>query len=254
MEPIQFLQYERMSDDLYYLGKNVVLRFNLGLASYKDGKRYFFHKEYDYEKNGNRVVTIKRTYDYYLSLENISDNGSGKEFIIIGVKDFLRFKASIETCITWFTDKKFKNLFVQNKNNLILTSPIPTCELNGLPSGKYIKYDPVVIEYGQTIDDKQPGVAVTLSNPNNFVEMNVDTLMGLYYIIKDFNMLLMAQGMLAYLAPPANCNRYSVGDGTQVNYYKNIRIKQLDQNREKVSGIEGRRVKKPEKNNLEALD
>jgi len=40
MEPVVFMTYEKMSDDLMYLSNNVVLRFNINLASYnKDGKR-----------------------------------------------------------------------------------------------------------------------------------------------------------------------------------------------------------------------
>lgn len=252
MEPIEFLNYERMSDDLYYLGPNVVLRFNVGLASYRDGKRYFFHREFEYEKNGSKVTTIRRSYDYYLSLENLTDKGDGKEYIIICVRDYYRFKSCIEECIKWFTDKKYKSLFVQSDNNLVVAPPIPNIEINSLPGGKYIRCDPAVIEYGQTINDKQPGVAITLSNPNNFVNMTLDNLMGLYYIISNVNMVMMAQNMLAYLSPPISCNRININDGTSSNYYKNLRQEQSFKTQKDISGIIGRRIK-PRKD-LESLE
>jgi len=254
MEPVVFMTYEKMSDDLMYLSNNVVLRFNINLASYnKDGKRSFFHKEYEYKKNGSTVTTLRRHYDYFLTIENVSVTETGlKEFIIISIKDFLRFKTSIETCVKWFQDDKYKNLYAMKKHELIMTSPIPTCELNGLPMGKYIKYDPIIIDNGLALNDKKPGIAITLSNPNNFIMIDVDTLMGLYYIIKDLNMISMAQSMLSYLAPQypinrVNMNTYtSVPSGRFINPNADDNSKEIKNiqngNNNDIRSTEGRRI------------
>ena len=67
------------------------------------------------------------------------DFGAGKEQVMIGPRDFIRFRELIETCVSLFTNEKYKKLFVEHKKKLILTSPIPSCEIAGLPAGKYIK-------------------------------------------------------------------------------------------------------------------
>ena len=248
MEPVQFMRYERLSDDVYWLNKNFVVRFNVNLVYYdKNGKRQFFHKEYEYEKNGNKVVTLKRSYDYYISIENIADYGAGKEYIIITNKEFIKFQQMIKSCINWFNDDKYKNLFVEKRKKLTLTSPIPTSELNGLPGGKYIRCDPVVLDFGGTTSiSQQPGICITLSNPNIFTNITIDTLMGLWYTIKDLQMLPMAQNLLNYLVSTSSVNRFNIDDGTSANYNSNL----MREFNNKNKGIEGRKIKN---NGLESL-
>ena len=242
MEPIIFTQYEKISDDLYFLGKYVVLRFNVGLAYYKDGKRNFFHREYEYEKERENVVSIKRTYDYYLSLENI--NPARKEFIMITPKEFPRFREAIHTAADWFRDKKYSKLFVSSKGKLVVTSPIPVCEINSFPQGKYIKIEPVVITVGAANADNIPGVCITLSDPNNYIYLNVDTLIGLEYTVDCVNMIQMAQSMLASL-PSEPINRTSIGITTTRTSFEEQRAKIIDQknnidNPTNKSNIQGR--------------
>ena len=252
MEPIRFMQYERISDDLYFLGNNVVLKFNVGLSYYKDGKRNFYHREYQYEKEHENVVSIKRSYDYYLSLENTSRDK--KEFIMISPKDFPRFREAIQVVVSWFRDERFSKLFVSKKGKLILTSPIPTCEINGLPQGKYIKIDPVVIDIGVANDDKYPGISIELSDPNNYVNISVDTLIGFDYILSCVNMIQMAQSMLAALPVPMGTNRFNISDSP---YGKNesaatIRNNNIDSKAQNgAKGIQGRFI--GQTNKLEGL-
>ena len=57
------LEYEKLSDDLYYMG-DYVLKFCVDLARKdKDNKRVHFHKEYRYDTNKyincNKLVTLK---------------------------------------------------------------------------------------------------------------------------------------------------------------------------------------------------
>ena len=247
MEPINFMQYERISDDLYFLSKNVVLRFNVALASYnKDGKRVFFHKEYLYEKDSNNVVSIKRNYDFYVSLENLSPDQ--KEFIMIRAKDFPKFKNAIHVAADWFRDKKYSKLFATTKGKLILTSPIPTCEINSLSQGKYIKIEPTIITLGFASDDNIPGICITLSDPNNYVNLNVDTLIGLEYVVDCINMIQMAQTMIASI-PMEAINRYDINNNTQIqNKVTSMQARRstiADRSASGINGIEGRFIGKP---------
>lgn len=246
MEPIQFIKYDRITDDLYYLGKNVVLKFTVGLAYYKDGERYFFHNEYEYQRENQNVVSIKRRYDYYLALENSSIEN--KEFIIIAPKDFIKFRKAIQTALSWFQDTKYSKLYATNKGKLIMTSPIPSCEINSFPGGKYIKLDPVIIDFGIAKEDKQPGVCLTLSDPNNYVNMSVDTLTGLDYILSCVNMISMAQSMISAIPLDTPINRNNlINSPIGKNTNKKMESKPLND----VKTIEGRFI--GQSNSMESL-
>lgn len=234
MEPLQFLNYERICDDLYYLGKSVVLRFNVGLASYKDGTRYFFHKEYEYQKERKNVVTVKRNYDFFLTLENLEN----KESVMIRARDFPKLRTAIQVALTWFQDKKYAKLYATNKGKLIMTSPIPTCEINSLPCGKFIKIDPIIIDSGIANDDKQPGICIIFGDANNYVNMTVDNLIGLDYILSCVNMVQMAQIMIASLPMDHEVNR-RVMDPPSYKSIVNYRIDK-NNNQSETNGIEGR--------------
>lgn len=234
MEPIEFLNYDRICDDLYYLNKHVVLRFNVGLASYRDGTRYFFHKEYEYQKERRNVVTIRRSYDYFLSLENIET----KESIMILPKDYVKFRTAFQVALSWFQDKKYAKLYVTNKGKLMMTSPIPSCEINSLPVGKYLRLDPIIIDKGIANDDKIPGVAITMGDPNNYVNISVDSLSALTYIIDCVNMVQMAQTMIASIPIDHEINRKMMGGASRID---RIAYKVDNANKPaETSSIEGR--------------
>ena len=237
MNPIEFMNYERICDDLYFLGNNVVLRFNVGLASYKDGTRYFFHKEYEYQKEGRNVVTIKRSYNYYLTLEHTES----KESIMITARDYPKLKSAIHTALSWFQDKKYDKLYVTVKGKLTMTSPIPSCEINSFPAGKYIIIEPIIIDRGVANDDKQPGVRIYLSDTNYYVNMSVDNLTGLGYIIDSINMIQMAQTMIASLPSDFNINRRVI-DSKPVSYFQREQLNKIDSNNsvEGVKTVNGR--------------
>ena len=96
IEPMEFFKIDKVSDDVYAIGPNVILKFNVSLSKTSQGKRYHFHKEYEYPskdiKNQN-LVTIKRSFDYYLSIENMQKDSNGnKLFIRIGPQEYMLFK------------------------------------------------------------------------------------------------------------------------------------------------------------------
>ena len=47
MRPINYIDYDKLSDDVLYLGSNLFLRMNVSLSNKGDqDQRYHFHKEY----------------------------------------------------------------------------------------------------------------------------------------------------------------------------------------------------------------
>ena len=208
IEPIEFFKIDKVSDDIYAIGPNVILKFNVSLSKISNGKRYHFHKEYEYPSRGiaeqPTLVTIKRSFDYYLSIESMQKDSNGyKVFIRIGPSEYMRVKQSLEVAISWFTDKKYEKLFAYGKDKrIILMNPIPEVDIQNLPMNSYIKMYPVVIERGTTAADQEPGIRMELDSPTTYVDINLDRLMAIYYLISRFDMYQSALTVINYIQRP----------------------------------------------------
>lgn len=253
LDSTEYFKVDKISDDVYALGPNVILKFNVSLSkTSNNGTRHHFHKEYEYKPNGSSstVVTIKRSFDYYLSLENMQKDSNGnKVFIRIGPSEYMMFKKGLEEAISWFTDKKYEKLFARDKGKLVLVNPIPNFIMSNLPMQKTIELVPVIIDKGIANADKEPGVRIYLGNDSQFIDINLDRLMGLYYIISCFNMYQSALEIVNYLERPAfGTNRYILDQDL-------IKPFQSPSGRSGSSGINGRFVT-PEgmKNNIKDLE
>ena len=148
----QFLQLDKISDDVLSIAPNIVLRFNVALSKISSGKRYHYHKEYMYSSKNYQdpLITIRRSFDYYLSFENsVKKDGYDKLFIRVGIADYLLLKHGFEEAVSWFTDKKYEYLYAKDRGKLIMVSPIPK-NIIRLPQNKYITLTPTIVEKGQT--------------------------------------------------------------------------------------------------------
>lgn len=216
IQPMEFMKYDKISDDVYVLGANTVLRFNVSLSKItSDGKRYHFYKEFEYGSRAQgypSLITIKRSYDYYLSIENIQKNKitDEKAFIRIGPYEYYRFMSQLDQVKVWFTDKKFKGLFASTKGKLILTSPVPESTLGGYPQNKFLRFIPTIIDHNEGKNSMEPGIELDLSNYNNYVTMDLNRFMGLYYTVSRFNMYESAQNLVGYIGFPTGNNRISM--------------------------------------------
>lgn len=218
------LLYDKISDDIYYMGKNTILKFNVSLSRNIDNMRSYFHKEFEYNSkyaNANTLVSIRRQFDFYLSIENvkIDEISNEKAFILIGITEIMIFKYKLKDAIKWFRDKEFQDIYGYKNGKLIMTKRLNPIVIGNLPMNKYISMEPVVCDTG---DDRVAGVRVYLSSENNYVDMTVDRFMGLYYIIDTINMYESAQLMVNYLGKPDyGTNRYSFSDGNDIEYADN---------------------------------
>lgn len=201
----QFLQLDKISDDVLSIAPNVVLRFNVALSKISSGKRYHYHKEYMYpSKNYHEpLITIKRSFDYYLSFENsVKKDGNDKLFIRIGIADYLVLKQGFEEAVAWYTDKEYAHLYARDNGKLIMVNPIPKRVIH-LPQNKYIKLEPVILEIGETEADRKPGISIDFGDGVNIVSLTLDRFMGLHYVISCFNMYESATILLNYISRPS---------------------------------------------------
>lgn len=195
-----YMDYDKISDDIMYLGAKLYLRMNVYLSNKyeKDGENYRipFHKEYRYDSKyaSNKLVTIRRSFDYFISLDKTDSEMSS---VIFKNQDMILLRTKLGQVSQWFTDGTFavknKQLIVYKKKNPIL--------MEGLTFGKYIQFDPVVLVWEQTGTQEQ-GVRITLSDPSIYADISIDKFYGLLYCIQSMNLYQSAQILLNYIQRP----------------------------------------------------
>ena len=198
MRPIEYIDYDKLSDDILYLGSKLYLRMNVSLSS-KDqdnNERHHFHKEYSYGSKYSKtgLLSIKRSFAYYLSLELIDKT---KAIVIIRSQDMILLKEKLADVSVWFNDDTFgtrgTKLFVRRKREPVI--------LSGLANESYLQFNPVAI-VNESTGNQTPGVRITLSNESAFADVDVDHFFSLLYTIDNFNMYLSAQVLINYLGKP----------------------------------------------------
>lgn len=230
--PITFNRYDKLTDDLYMFGLNTILRFNVSLSKKgEDGNRYHFHKEFEYmsEKYNERIISMRRSFDFFLSIENLKPAENGiKEFIMIRVQDMYHVKDRLHAASKWFLSKEFENLYAHKKGQLVMLGKVEPIEITCLAMDKYLILEPIICKYENRSDR---GIRLYLSSPNNYVDMNVDRFMGLLYLIDSINMYESAQLLLNYLQRPEfGTNMYQF-NSSENNEMKNGFVESKNNNR-----------------------
>lgn len=206
MQAITFIDYEKISDDLYFLGQNVLLRFNVQLAKKSDdGRRFHYHKEYEYNSNKyidkSNLVSIRRSFDYYLSLERTVGD---RESIMIRAQDMIILRGKINQATKWYFNN---NLYAVKKDKLIMLGKQEPIKITNLAGSKWIMLEPTILQYE---NQYTPGLRLYLSSESNYIDISVDKFMGLVYLIDSINMYESAQLLLNYLQRPQfGTNLYS---------------------------------------------
>lgn len=193
------IDYDKLSDDLYWLGNKIVVRFNVVLAKQKetDQSRIFHHKEFLYPSkysDKDRVITMRRSFQYYISIDKIDMYDAG---VMIRVQDIMLVRAKLHEASMWFTN----GTFAEKKKKLIIPSRPNSITITGLTGGKYIMMDPIVIEYEDS-NLQQQGIRLTISDQDIYTDMSIDKFYGLCYLMNSINMYQSAQLLINYLGRP----------------------------------------------------
>ena len=69
--PISYERYDRISDNVLFLGQSTNLKFTVQLSKKNPeyNNRFHFHREYKYNSQYGDLYSIKRDFDYFLSIE-----------------------------------------------------------------------------------------------------------------------------------------------------------------------------------------
>ena len=218
MSELPQLEYEKLVDDLFYAG-DYVLKFCVDLGRKdKDNKRVHFHKEYRYETNKyincNKLVTLRRSFDFYLTLERYKNNDSyEKHYIQIRAQNMIPLKMILDEAQKWFYDKDYVNLFGRDTDGRIhimqnLASRLPI----ELPMGNFLVLEPIVFTNYNTDEDER-GVRMTLGKGDKYIDMSINKFLEFKYLIENLNMYESAQILINYIPQiPCGTNTFEFTD------------------------------------------
>lgn len=199
MQPIEFNDYDKISDDMMYLGNNISLRFNVLLSrksSLTDNTRRFFHSEFRHKSkfnDFNTSISIKRSYSYYISIDVGGEKWESS--VMIRIQDILILRDLLSRVTKWLIDGKTFELI----DGSLICHKRKSIKLENMPDGKYILFDPVIIEYNSI---QRSGIRMTISSSDVYVDMNTDVFFGFKYLIDTIDMFSCAQNMLNYIGRP----------------------------------------------------
>lgn len=236
--PFQIIKFEKISDDVHHMGRHLMIRICVNLAKTVNGTRYFFYKEYEYEHSKTKKVSVKRGFDYYLSIEEVSKaKDHDKLFIRIGPAEYYGFMDLIQEAMKWFTSAKYSKLYAKKGAELVFTSStIPSKTLSGLPMGYSITFSPSIMDAGKEF---KPSIKITVDTGMNYLDyyMTVDNLFGIYGALVNYNMFMSAQTMVASLGIPLGTNRIDLSDKNNSNP-----LPQPEIEKPKNDSINGRKI------------
>lgn len=192
--------YEKISDDIYSLGFNMILRFYVVLNRYSDkfGKENY-HREYEYYSGQSRSIVrnIRRSFDYHLTIENERNTDAlQKDYINIRAHHMMKFIRTMEIGMSWFSDERYADMYQIKNSHLILVNHPKPLRLD-LDLGRSITFEPIV--YSDRLNNECQGVRMYLNQDSNYCDMSLDKYIGLYYIVSKMDMYNIACSMVNYL-------------------------------------------------------
>lgn len=233
--------YSKLIDDIYIIGTNTVLRLNVALfRTDANGHRYLYHKELGFKDDTNKLsYSIKRSFDYYLTIENfVSDKDGNKVYIQIRLQNIPSLRLAMEEVYKWYTSSKYKSLYALNENNeLIMPRKVSPILIDDLPMGSFISFVPIVLnynnDYGKSMQQSR-GVRIFLNSDTKFIDISINKFFGFYQAIKDINLFQSAQNLLNYFGrPPYGTNGYVVDNSSNAPSIQAKSRRQIGDDRKK---------------------
>lgn len=245
------LLYNRLVDDLMFLGSNAILRMNAMLYSNARGannRRDYYYREVQYvDKNGLLVRKMTRSIDAFLTIENLKPVGNTREYIVIRGRDLELMRIFL---IPKFESivQNFGDVFQLRGGHLYVNEKIKAIEVEVGSREKLLWFKPGVHKLYN--DQVVPAMELYLNSPTNVTIMSFQNVYELVYLIRTFQIQQYAASMLAYFGcPPMGLNLYDMTTNQEVNGldgYKYEEPEQLKLKRQNSGGFFGNELKKRE--------
>jgi len=206
-EEISFGDYRKVSDTLLYLDQAYSLVFTTVLTSKnQNGGDSFFQSEY-MDQEGK--VSIYRNIKCYYVIQEKNTFGGGFLFWPNDVYFFC--KIIEEKVFPWFFGDN--NIFEIKDNKLFRTGNYNAVDFIKSME-QFLKIYPIVINFKD--NSEKEGVRIYVSSQDKYMDIDIDKLVQLYYILKNTDMMNLAYNALAYAKTPPygeNIQRTSGGLG-----------------------------------------
>lgn len=189
--------YERINDLVYFLSTEVKLVFSVTLTSKsaKSGVRYPYHQEFEYLKNNEQAISIKREASAMLCFKILGT--TSYDDICILPQHFINFYSNLVNAQKWFDGSL--PVFSNNGNRLYIQRDNPNRKpilIRELVNNKWITIEPVVL-IGEN-DSITTGVRMNFNNQIT-IDISVDRLYGLIHVLTGFNMYMAMSQLLTYV-------------------------------------------------------
>lgn len=195
INPISFLEYGRITDQLMYFDKYTTLNFTVNMVrKSKDDRVFYNHNEYIYynEKMNQNMISIKRNIDCAFT---ISNNQEGI-FVSIRPSDMYMIQLALKNMILpWFIGgtRIFK---VDNNNGIILKGKYTPVEIP-LSEYSYIKFVPIIYNYMD--ESVKEGIRMYINSDDTYVDYDINKFMEFFYYMMNTDMYNAAQNMIQYI-------------------------------------------------------
>ncbi len=188
---MEFRDYNKITDTVVQLGKAAALKMNVVLSNLGINKDQSFHSEV---QNANGMK-INRKFQYFLSLEKSGEDYCG---VMIRPQDMLILQEKLQQIDReWIRGNK---TFTVKDSKLIVLKTEPLYVI-GLAADKYLQFNPVIYQFDES-SPVSPGIRITLGDPEQFIDIDVDKFYALLYSISTIQMFSVAQNMVNYLGRP----------------------------------------------------
>lgn len=187
---MEFRDYNKITDTVVQLGK-AALKVNVVLSNLGINKDRSFHSEVQ----SNNGIKINRQFQYFLSLEKMGDDYCG---VMIRPQDMLMLQEKLKYIdLEWIKSNK---VFKFKDGNLIVIKT-KSEYIPGLAGDRYLQFDPVIYQFDES-SPVSPGIRITLGDPEQFIDIDVDKFYALLYSVSTIQLFTVAQNMVNYLGRP----------------------------------------------------
>lgn len=199
MAKVVHKNYEKIVDNIMWLGYEYVLKFNVTLNRYGKYGRENYHKEFMYYRDGEPCINIARTFDYFLSIESLKNSESEKVFIMITQQDLYFLKHALASACKWFTASEYQDLFMKKDGKIFSSMKVDSIKITTVNG--YMEFVPSIITYG-TNQEQEVGVNIYINSDENSTFLSISKLFALRSFIDSFNMYQSATVLINYLQRP----------------------------------------------------
>ena len=213
-------KYNKIIDNVYNICYGLSIKMNVLLAKKQaDGKRYSYHHEYEYRMgryNVQNLRTIKREFDYFLSIEINNPYDMIKDSIRIYPQDIMPIRTQLQNLYS-----KFYNYFNNNIGD----------QYGSLAIKNQI-IDLVALELEKDNGEIYNGIRMYFPDYGTYFDVSLERFSGLAYTFQCINMYEAAQNMINYIGYPEY--GYNL-----TNYTNNNHMEELHEEQKEIEGIKG---------------